>query len=223
VSLSATSTQVVTVDVATADGTAVAPADYTSKPLTKLTFAVGQTTQTVTVPIVDDLLAEGSEKFYVVLSNAVNGIMGYNKAVATISDNEPSPCNAPTYNAGTEAAVFMWKDCTTGNWSMRVTAGGGSKTYTGSVVSNQPFSSVVPVSVEFTSGDVLDSTSDPTKISYNLATTSNYLDGMDFSFPATATACVHVDVPVGAKVYVGSARTLVSPTFNLATLGACGP
>ncbi len=63
-------TQIVTVDVTTEAGTA-STSDFTPFLVTKtLTFAVGQTQQVVTVPIVGDLIQEGSENFFVKLSNA---------------------------------------------------------------------------------------------------------------------------------------------------------
>ena len=52
----------VTVDYATADGTAAAGADYTATSGT-LTFAAGERTKTVNVPILDDAVDEGSETF----------------------------------------------------------------------------------------------------------------------------------------------------------------
>lgn len=62
--------QVLTVDVTTEAGTA-STSDFTPFSATKtLTFAVGQTQQVVTVPIVGDLIQEGSENFFVKLSNA---------------------------------------------------------------------------------------------------------------------------------------------------------
>src|SRR5207253_1161741 len=51
VSLAMPYNQTVVVDYATADGTARAGADYVAIPLTPLTFAPGQTVQTVTVTI----------------------------------------------------------------------------------------------------------------------------------------------------------------------------
>ncbi|MDT7541848.1 MAG: hypothetical protein QOE33_1752 [Acidobacteriota bacterium] len=69
VTLSAPMTTTVSVDYATADGTATAPADYDSKSGT-LTFAPGDTTKTITIVIKADSLAEGKETFTVNLSNA---------------------------------------------------------------------------------------------------------------------------------------------------------
>src|SRR5439155_972102 len=54
VTLSAVSARIVTVDYATADGTATAPADYTPIPTTTLIFNPGETTKTFTVKINPD-------------------------------------------------------------------------------------------------------------------------------------------------------------------------
>ncbi len=220
VSLSVASPLVVTVNVATANGTAIAPGDYVALPLTTLIFVPGQTSKSVTVAVINDVLAEGPEKFSMILSNAVNGVLGVSTKTGTITDNEPSPCNAPTYSAGTEAAMFLWKNCTTGIWSMRVTAGGGSLTYKGTVTAGRPFSTMQPFSVEPTAGDVLTLSPD-TRINYTFKTSTTATDGVDFSYPSTTTACVRVTAPTSAKVYVGKVRKLVTTAFDLGTLGAC--
>src|SRR5262249_47424866 len=59
---------VVSVAYATGGGTATAGSDYTAASGT-LTFANGQTTQTVTVPILDDTLFEGAETFNITLTS----------------------------------------------------------------------------------------------------------------------------------------------------------
>ena len=58
VSLTSASALAISVDVATTDGSAVAPGDYTAVPLTTLTFAPGETSKTVDVNVVDDALIE---------------------------------------------------------------------------------------------------------------------------------------------------------------------
>jgi hypothetical protein len=68
VSLSSASSDTITVDFATADGTALAGSDYTSNSGT-LTFAPGQTSQPVTVQTIDDAVCEQPETFSVNLSN----------------------------------------------------------------------------------------------------------------------------------------------------------
>ncbi|AVP96018.1 hypothetical protein C7S18_01890 [Ahniella affigens] len=63
---------VVSVDFQTQDGSASGNQDYTNASGT-LTFADGVTTQTIVVPILPDILAEGSETFSVRLQNPVGG------------------------------------------------------------------------------------------------------------------------------------------------------
>ncbi|HEX8069048.1 MAG TPA: Calx-beta domain-containing protein [Pyrinomonadaceae bacterium] len=87
VKLSAPSTQTVTVDYATADGTATEPADYTALPTTQLTFMPGQTTKTVSVSVNGDGVAEGNETFFVNLSNASgNAFITDGQGQGTITD-----------------------------------------------------------------------------------------------------------------------------------------
>jgi hypothetical protein len=81
----------VSVDYATADGTAVAGSDYTSKSGT-LTFTPGQTSKTVYVSITDDALAEDDETFTVTLTNPTGGLLiADNQAVGTIQNDDPDP------------------------------------------------------------------------------------------------------------------------------------
>lgn len=68
VSLSRSSSQAVTVQYATSDGSATAPADYTSVSGT-LSFNPGQTSTTIPVPVVGETLPEPNEDFFVDLSN----------------------------------------------------------------------------------------------------------------------------------------------------------
>src|SRR5207249_7150698 len=65
VSLTAPSGRTVSVDYATADGTATAPADYNSIPTATLIFNPGETTKTITVQAKGDTLDEPNETFTV--------------------------------------------------------------------------------------------------------------------------------------------------------------
>jgi hypothetical protein len=62
-----------TVDYATANGSATAGSDYTSASGT-LTFAAGETSKTVAVAALRDVLREGDETFVLNLSNASGGV-----------------------------------------------------------------------------------------------------------------------------------------------------
>jgi hypothetical protein len=83
--------QTVTVDFATANGSATtANNDYTAAS-GMLTFAPSMSTQTITVPVVGDMVVENNETFVINLSNAVNAALGDAQAIATIAtDDIPS-------------------------------------------------------------------------------------------------------------------------------------
>ena len=90
VSMLEASPQTVTVNYATADGTAVAGVDYTATSGT-LTFAPGETSQTVTVALLQDALDEADETFLLKLSGAVNALITDADGQATIVDDDPEP------------------------------------------------------------------------------------------------------------------------------------
>ncbi|MCI0553771.1 MAG: DNRLRE domain-containing protein, partial [Anaerolineae bacterium] len=92
VTLSSASAHTVTVDYATADGTATAPQDYSAVALSTLSFPPGATAQTITVVVNGDVIDEPNEVFFVNLSNAVNATIGDNQGVGTIvNDDSPGP------------------------------------------------------------------------------------------------------------------------------------
>ncbi|MDE0389998.1 MAG: SwmB domain-containing protein [Rhodospirillales bacterium] len=80
----------VTVDYATVDGTAAAGEDYTATRGT-LTFAPGETSKTVSVPILDDAHDEGEETFRLKLSNAAGAVIADGEAVGTIVNTDVMP------------------------------------------------------------------------------------------------------------------------------------
>ena len=71
------------------NGTAVAGTDYTAV-TTILSFAVGETSKTVNIPILSDTLVEGNENLNLTLSNPTNGgtLGPARTAVLTINDND---------------------------------------------------------------------------------------------------------------------------------------
>ena len=88
VRLNAAMPDAVTVDYATADGTARAGEDYTAASGT-LTFAAGETGKTVSVAVLDDALDEGRETFRLKLSNAVGARIADGEATGTIVNSDP--------------------------------------------------------------------------------------------------------------------------------------
>ena len=110
VSLTPAASDVVTVNFATANGTAVAPGDYVSQS-GQVTFQVGETSQPISVVVNSDGTPESNETFVVNLSNPVNAGLGNNQGTATITDIVPptitiSDVSVPEGNSGTTNAVF---------------------------------------------------------------------------------------------------------------------
>jgi hypothetical protein len=87
VTLSAPSPVPVSVNYATADGTARAGADYAAQSGT-LVFPAGTTKQTIAVTIDGDKLGESDESVIVVLSGASNAVLIDERAIGTILDDE---------------------------------------------------------------------------------------------------------------------------------------
>jgi hypothetical protein len=91
----------VTVNYATSNGTANAGADYTATSGT-LSFGIGETSKTFTVPIIDDALVEGNETINLTLTGPTNGatLGSQTSATLTIVDNDTSGTVAATFQQG---------------------------------------------------------------------------------------------------------------------------
>ncbi len=112
VSLSAASSQTVTIQYATADSTASAAAgDYQQRSGT-LTYAPGETQKSITVPVNGDRLSENTEYYFLRLTNPTNAFVAKGSGVGTIVDDEPritidsGPIGVVEGNTGTTPAVF---------------------------------------------------------------------------------------------------------------------
>ena len=90
VTLSRAPSGTVTVDYATADGTATAGSDYTARSGT-LTFAAGETGKTVSVPVLDDAHDEGSETLTLTLSSPSGAYIEDGVATGTINNSDLMP------------------------------------------------------------------------------------------------------------------------------------
>ena len=91
IELSQVSTDNVTVDYATSDTTAEAGEDYTQTSGT-LTFAAGETTKDVSIPILDDNVHETLERFHFTISNPTGATLpAFPQAQVSISDDESPP------------------------------------------------------------------------------------------------------------------------------------
>ena len=110
ITLGAASTGSVTVDYATADGTAVSGSDYLAASGT-LTFTPGQTSKTVTVSVLGDLTAEPNETFFLNLSSATGAIISDAQGLGTITNDDTATVSIDDVtvsegNAGAKNMVF---------------------------------------------------------------------------------------------------------------------
>ena len=90
VTLSRSSTKTVTVAYTTVDGTATAGDDYTATSGT-LTFTSDEREKTVSVPVLEDNVDEGSETLTLRLSNAKGASIADGEAVGTITNTDAMP------------------------------------------------------------------------------------------------------------------------------------
>ena len=88
VTLDAPVKQTVSVNYATADGTATSGSDYQSVS-GRLSFAPGETSKTIAVPVYGDRLGEANESFVVTLGGAQRARIGDGTGVVTVVEDEP--------------------------------------------------------------------------------------------------------------------------------------
>src|SRR5690606_5651355 len=119
VTLSGASVQTVSVNYATADGTAQAGSDYVGASGT-LTFAPGTTSQTLVITINGDLVTEADETFVVNLASAANATILDGSGQGTITNDDIPVAIAPATLAGGTA----WTA-----YSETISASGGTAPY----------------------------------------------------------------------------------------------
>ena len=111
VMLAPASTLPVSVTWTTSDGSALTGSDYTGGTAT-LNFAPGETSKTVSIPTVNDGVAETSEQFTMTLSAPSGAMIGDATATATIIDDDGLPrvtignASAAEGNAGASSMTF---------------------------------------------------------------------------------------------------------------------
>lgn len=101
----------ITVDVSTADGSAVAGSDY--QPVTRtVTFLPGESVKTVAVPLLNDTAAERAETLHLQLSHAQGATIGTAQASATIGANDAPVAALPRISAQalTVSEADRWAD-----------------------------------------------------------------------------------------------------------------
>jgi CSLREA domain-containing protein len=95
VTLSGTTSNTVTVDYTTVNGSAIAGSDYAPASGT-LVFAPGVTSRTISVAVAGDTTAESNETFTVQLSNPANATLANVQATGTINDDDAGSGGVPS-------------------------------------------------------------------------------------------------------------------------------
>ena len=145
VMLSSVSTSTVTVDFATASGTATEASDF-NRATGRLTFAPNVVSQTITVLVIGDTNIEPDETFVVNLTNAVNALVGDSQGLGTIADNDlVSSFGTPIVNVPGQGFTNVAPPDTSGDvgpnhYVQTINAGGGARVRvydkSGNVLSN---------------------------------------------------------------------------------------
>lgn len=83
----------VTVFYSTANGTAISPGDFIGVRSSSVTFSPGETSKTISIPVVGDTLHEGGvdEEFRVLLGSPVHATIARGEAVGTILNDDAAP------------------------------------------------------------------------------------------------------------------------------------
>ena len=136
----------------------------------------------------------------------------------TLGEAPAYQCGPPTINSAVDIAVFIWRECPTGEWRMKTSAGGGSITYTGKITSAANYTSVKGQGLN--SFDTLN-TSNPKEIAFTFKTNGTGKDGVNFRAPDNTDICLRIDAPTGAKVLYGPFRIEVTEPFDLETQESC--
>jgi len=88
ITLDRESTEEITVELSTEDGTAIDGEDYEALNAETIVFAPGETSKTVPINIVSDLIWEEDENFIVILDNPQNAEVGEGQATVTVTNDD---------------------------------------------------------------------------------------------------------------------------------------
>jgi endoglucanase len=134
VSLSKSSKEAVTVNYATANGTAQAGTDYVAKSGT-LTFAPGETSKTIAVSVIGDTAVEASETFLLNLSSPTKATLADGQSVVTIT-NDDAAAPAPALSVSDVSVTEGQSGMTNAEFTVNLSA-----------------ASAAPVAVSYTTAD----------------------------------------------------------------------
>ena len=204
VTLSRTSNRIVTVEVATSDGTAEAGNDYTAKSET-LSIPAGKTEVTFSVDTIDDQDPESDEDFTVTLSNPTGATLRDDTGTGTITANDGGGGAGPQLSIADAAAVTEGETARfavtlTGVVDQTVTV--GFETGDGSATADDDDYMPASGTLTFTASD--------TTQTISVVTIDDTIREADESFTVTLSN------PVGATIAGGSATGTITDNDDTA-------
>lgn len=139
--------------------------------------------------------------------SAFDGLLSSSPGTVSLTV-EPSPpgaefCGAPAFSSQNDRGTFLWQDCATGRWSLRVTGGQTPSRidYRGQLSGPGAVQNLTPVSIEATD-QLLTSAVQP--LDYAFVIYGSGLDGADFD--RTGELCFEPNPASPWPVYLGAGR-----------------
>ena len=225
VSMNKVTTDSVTVQYGTSDGTATG-ADYTPATGQTLTFALGETEKTITIVTTDDSDEEGDENFQLVLSNpSVNAELSYSStATGTIIDNDQ-----PALSDDATLSALDLEDASSAPAVLTPQFTPGTTVYTASVANSVGYITITPakshngaqVAVTANGASTPDTGTADLTVGDNLITvTVTAEDGTSQqSYTITVTRGPSDDATLSSLSLVGVGAIILTPAFDPATTG----
>lgn len=218
-SLSSASALAVTVNYATASGTAISGSDFTPTSGT-LTFASGETSKTITVPVIGDAVFETNETYTLTLSQASAGATLGSALTATGTITNDDTNAAPTITSDLTTATaqvgqqnslginytvadtdtgILTATISAGNGQVRLTDAGNTLTFGTGTSQGIFYNSLVVSGTISNLNSILDT------IAYQTASTSAGTDSVNISISDGTTAATRA-----VSLNIGSSFTLTS-------------
>ena len=154
-------------------------------------------------------------------TNLATGFNNYSNAgeyllsVNTTTNGPVKTLGKPSLNRSTDVGLFIW-EASKDRWVINVLSAGQPRVVDVDVLSQNPLSNVVPVSIE--SNDVFSQI--PNGLDMRLNVNAPWMDGAKFTIQNQSSTCVstsNADVPI----YLGPDKVLMPDAFDLSTLQPC--